>query len=108
MQVIVDNALAVCTPENGLAVVVTLRNRRPRPPCWDTPLPNPVMSIAVTYAPPNAHAKVVVDDGPPDRMSVSSTAGFHAEALAETYGLDLHAVHISDQMFDSVCVFTAV
>lgn len=104
----IDTALAVCTPDNGLAVVVTLRNRRPRPPCWGTPQPNPVMAITVTYEPGARAAKVVVDDGPPRMFpTVESTGGYHAAALAEAYGLDLHAVHISDHMCD-ICVFTAV
>ena len=108
MHAIIDSALAVCTPENKLVVVVALRNRRPRPPCWGKPLPNPVMDIAITYVPAATHAKVVKDDEPAVMHPVSSSCGFHAAALAETYGLDLDAVHVSDNLFDSVCVFDSV
>ena len=107
MNAIVDGALAVCTLANKLVVVVTLCNRRPRPPCWGTHLPNPVMTVTVTYKPSATHAKVVVDDQPAAMYPTTHAAGFHAAALAEAYGLDLDAVHVSDEVFDSVCVFTA-
>ena len=101
IDAIVDAALAVCTPQNRLVVQVTLKNRRPRPPCWETPLPNPVMTATVTYTP--THTKVVIDDEPPAMHPVS----FDAAALADAYGLDLDAVQVTDFCGDSVCIFKA-